>query len=203
MKNRSNDIIFTEKQVTIAAVLLLLISFVSFVLGYYVGKNRDVLNITKEVIKDSFADQIAVSLYSAQKESLDNSSSVINNEADNDIMAMAKNNLGNENTQDTVCVEQLAKEHVPNDLIYHYAQLIGFGTERAANQCAKRWQMQGFPVTIQKRTSQSAKGKQSFWYQIITQDYSDKNELENLVKKIKKQEKLSDIRIISRNTARA
>lgn len=203
MNNRNNDIIFTEKQVTTAAVLLLFISFISFVLGYYVGKNRDVLNITKEVIKDSFADQIAVSLYSAQKESLDGSTALLNNNDDidtNDMIMALDIAVANETIPQESTISAPVSQHSGS---YFYAQLIGFGTERAANQCAKRWQMQGFPVIVEKKVSHTAKGKQSTWYQIITNDYADKHELEFMVTKLKKQEKLNDIRIVSRNTSRA
>ena len=50
---------------------------------------------------------------------------------------------------------------------------------------------------VKKRISKTAKGKVISWYQVVTPTYSDKVELEALVAKLVKEEKLNDTRIVA------
>jgi hypothetical protein len=77
------------------------------------------------------------------------------------------------------------------------AQLIGFGTMRAAHQFADRLQQKNLPVRVQERHSKTAQGKEVIWYQVTTELFNDKKELMAFVEKIKKEERLKDIRIVT------
>ncbi|MEX0849741.1 MAG: SPOR domain-containing protein [Candidatus Dependentiae bacterium] len=90
----------------------------------------------------------------------------------------------------------IAQNIVPVAKCYK-AQLIGFGTSRAAHQFADRLQNKNMPVRVDERHSRTAQGKKIIWYQVTTEPFSDKQELLAFVEKIKKEERLKDIRIVS------
>lgn len=79
----------------------------------------------------------------------------------------------------------------------YYAQLIGFGTSSAAQKFSEKLQRKNFPVCVKERHSTTAQGKKIIWYQVITEPFEDKDELLAAIHKIKKEEKLHDIRIIT------
>jgi hypothetical protein len=79
----------------------------------------------------------------------------------------------------------------------YYAQLIGFGTSSAAQKFSEKLQRRNYPVCVRERHSTTAQGKKIIWYQVITEPFEDKNELLAAIQKIKKEEKLHDIRIIN------
>ena len=84
-----------------------------------------------------------------------------------------------------------------SDEQWYKAQLIGFGTSRAANQFVERLQQKNLPVRVQERHSKTAQGKEVIWYQVTTELFNDKHELMVFVDKIKKEERLKDIRIVA------
>lgn len=93
-------------------------------------------------------------------------------------------------------VEQLAESDLSAEQFYK-AQLIGFGTLRAANQFVDRLQQKNLPVRVQERHSKTAQGKEVIWYQVTTELFNDKQELTAFVERIQKEERLKDIRIIA------
>ena len=88
------------------------------------------------------------------------------------------------------------QEELSNEQLYK-AQLIGFGTLRAAHQFVERLQQKNMPVRVQERHSKTAQGKEVIWYQVTTELFNDKQELTAFVERIKKEERLKDIRIVS------
>lgn len=80
---------------------------------------------------------------------------------------------------------------------HYYAELVGFGSFKAATQCAERMQAHGFLVQVKKRMSKTARGKTIAWYQIITPLYDDKDSLSQQVTRIAKQERLKGVRIVA------
>ena len=93
-------------------------------------------------------------------------------------------------------VEDVFQEEVTSEQFYK-AQLIGFGTQRAANQFVERLQQKNMPVRVQERHSKTAQGKEVIWYQVTTELFNDKQELTAFVDRIQKEERLKDIRIVS------
>jgi hypothetical protein len=76
---------------------------------------------------------------------------------------------------------------------HYYAQLIGFGTEKAAEQFVKRLSSNGINTEIKKRVSKTVKGRTSYWYQVVTAAYHSKDDLSRIVDKLVKDEKLKDV----------
>lgn len=79
----------------------------------------------------------------------------------------------------------------------YYAQLAGFGTVRAAQQFAQKLARKEIAVVVKKRQSRSARGRFVSWYQVITEKFADKVELENLVSRLEQEEKLKDVHIVT------
>ena len=52
-------------------------------------------------------------------------------------------------------------------------------------------------VLIKERISTGIHGKKKVWYQVITQQYTDKEELEQLVAHVVKKEHLSGVQIVA------
>ena len=79
----------------------------------------------------------------------------------------------------------------------YYAQLIGFGTQKAADNFVKKLERKGIQAKVHTRQSKSARGKNYYWYQVVTELYDNKNELEIVVNCIKNDEKIHDVRIVT------
>lgn len=79
----------------------------------------------------------------------------------------------------------------------YYAQLIGFGTLRAADRFADRLQQKNIPVRVVEKHSKTAQGKKIIWYQVVTENFDKKDDLIVFTQRIEKEERLNDIRIVS------
>lgn len=90
--------------------------------------------------------------------------------------------------------ETMAEASVQHD--EYYAQLVGFGTARAAQQFVQRLSRKEIPVIVKKRQSRTTRGRFVSWYQVVTEKFDDKAELEALIAKLQHEEKLNDVRII-------
>lgn len=74
-----------------------------------------------------------------------------------------------------------------------FAQLIGFGTEKAAHAFSQKLNQQYIPTYVKKHANKTAKGRVVNWYQVVTEPYEDRKELAALVEKVSIQEKLKDV----------
>jgi cell division protein FtsN len=83
-----------------------------------------------------------------------------------------------------------------NDHTSYRAQLIGFGTQKAAQKFADRLSAQGIAVEIRTRHSKSSSGHNIAWYQVVTGPWTDRHALDTVVEQVKRQEKLHDVQII-------
>jgi hypothetical protein len=74
-------------------------------------------------------------------------------------------------------------------------QLIGFGTEKAAQKFVQKLALKNIETFVKKRISKTAKGRTVYWYQVVTPPYDNKETLTLLVNKLAKEERLSGIYI--------
>jgi septal ring-binding cell division protein DamX len=101
--------------------------------------------------------------------------------------------------QEDSAVEQASAEEseVVGPNAEYFAQLAGFGTARAAQQFAQRLLRKEIQVVVKKRQSRSARGKFVSWYQVVTEKFDDRDQLEALVQRLEKEEKLKGVHIVS------
>ncbi len=186
-----------SKELSWVITLCLAISFLMFCTGYFLGQRRAIAQFLYKVKEESFADNITYSLYALNpKESSE--------EAENAEEA-GQDSEDSEEELEEIIVPQIsetqtdcAKETDQTADVVYVAPLVGFGTLQAANVFAQRTQKNGIPVVIKQRSSKTQRGRKIVWYQAITQEYADKNELEKIIEQVKKQENIKDIKIIEK-----
>lgn len=172
--------------------------FITFIIGYFTGQHTAVESFTNKIEQESFSDQIYASLFTpykttkeiSEQESDENFAEITNKEDE----AIENHTTENIAQLDDKLVEQEASL-LPQE--QYYAQLIGFGTERAAQKFAHKLESQNISVKVNKRRSKTAKGKTVLWYQVVTQEYNNKDELRELIDRIEKTEKIKGAQIIS------
>ncbi|OGB83077.1 hypothetical protein A3F66_05035 [candidate division TM6 bacterium RIFCSPHIGHO2_12_FULL_32_22] len=174
--SKNNDLIITRRQASFlsAALLLLFVSF--FIFGYIIGQ-RKALNEFNEILhNESFADRVRYSLYSSY-----GNSPVSEETADSEIELDLS-----DDQSDTKFV---------SDKTY-YAPLYGCGSLKTAQAFVDRVRRLGFETFIKDRKSRGAKGKVIQWYQVVTKNYNNKEELQKVVDKIQAAEKLQQVKIV-------
>ena len=157
----------SNRQVSWLIASLILLSFFIFIAGYFLGQRKAV-------------EYRAEFVYGMMPPQHDN-------------QVEAHNNIP---TAEAPMLDDVIKNDVSDEQFYK-AQLIGFGTLRATNQFVDRLQQKNMPVRVQERHSKTAQGKEVIWYQVTTELFSDRQELTAFVERIKKEERLKDIRIIA------
>ena len=165
---RYNSVLYlTNRQVSWLTASIVLCSFFIFIAGYFLGQRKAIEQFNEAIDKDALTDSSYAHL-SMHSESPENS-------------ALAPQ------------VEPVAQAEPTQ----HYAQLIGFGTSRAADRFVDRLQQKNIPVKVVERHSKTAQGKEIIWYQVVTERFSKKDDLVVFTQKIKHEERLNDIRIVS------
>jgi len=167
----------SSRQVSLLTASLLLLAFFVFMAGYFFGQRKMLEHVHHADEKEAFADTIYANAcsscepVSAQEQLVDAS-------------------LASVVPQEEVATEDVAKKT-------YYAQLIGFGTYRAAHTFADRLNQKDLSVVLKERHSQTAQGKEIIWYQVVTESFAQRDDLVVFIEKIKKEATLHDIRIIA------
>jgi cell division protein FtsN len=175
-----------NRQLSVVVALLLLLSFSIFMTGYFLGKKKAVEQFTENMQQDAFADKIYTTVLSTVQE---NQSSVetalLVTDADErvDLSVQSINQEISAIEQEVVAQQQ---EH------HYYAQLIGFGTEKSAQLFVKKLAAKGIETEVKKRISKTVKGHTSYWYQVVTAAYSNKNDVSVIVDRLAKEENIKD-----------
>ena len=163
---------------------IILVVFLTFIGGYFFGQKSTAEQFTHQIHQDLFADQVYASVFSLAKRQ----------GRDDSVPGHVAAIVTTDTQAETTSTPEEA-EHIPSTR--YYAQLIGFGTSRAAERFVKRLTQKGVIVQTKKRVSKTAKGRTIVWYQVVTPPYADKVELETLVFQVSKEEKLKGVRIIT------
>lgn len=193
--------------------------FFSFFTGYFLGQKRAIARFTHKLDQDSFADQIYAALCSMDESqelaqtddaaTTDDDAVQVSASSEDQTPSEAPERIASTHTEPenaatdaseltTDQVETAALENNTQEVsTRYYAQLAGFGTAKAAQRWAHHLQKKGTPVFVKKRSSRSARGSLISWYQVVTERFQDKAKLEELVATIKKEEKISDVHLVS------
>jgi hypothetical protein len=190
-----------------ALSVILLLNFFVFMAGYFLGKKKILEQLNYKIDQESLTDHVYSSMYSLYDSKVQPSSSADNVEPEEEI-EMIENETASEEpaleqavdiTAQTVAVDELTTltPTTKEDNHEYYAQLVGFGSKHAAQQFVNKLAQRDITAHIKQRTSKTAKGRVVYWYQVITETFSQKNDLVKLVEAIKRREKLHDVRIIT------
>ena len=164
----------------IIAVGALLIGL-SFVNGYFWGIHDSVEQLSSQLEQEAFADQISASLIPMHGVPYEE-----HGDTEKDVVV----------AEQEVLEEQ---EQFVSDQSYlrtYYAQLAGFGSKRSAQKFAQKLERQNIPVIVNAIHSKNARGKSVTWYQVVTESYSTKEELESVVERLKETERLKNPQIV-------
>jgi hypothetical protein len=175
-----------NRQLSALVAALFLIFFAVFMTGYFLGKKKVVEQFTQEIRQDAFADQVYTTVITTNVH--DGSSCLYDSLVTNsEEISTTLPSLNQDFTELSVenDIEQIAHER-------YYAQLIGFGTEKAAQLFVKKLAAKGIETEVKKRTSKTAKGNTSYWYQVVTAPFANKEELAALVNRLAKEENIKD-----------
>jgi len=189
-----------NRRLSLVTAAGILIVFITFITGYFIGQHSAIESFSNKIDQESFADQIYASLFApGEYKSSRELSEQENEQITQGIEVLEEKS--DMNTKEIVQADYKGEQQsIPSSLIpkeEYYAQLIGFGTEQAAQKFAQRLIKQKILVTVKRRRSKTAKGKMVSWYQVVTQKYNDKEKLCRLVDRIEKTEKIKGTHIIS------
>jgi hypothetical protein len=185
-----------------------------FVMGYFWGQRRAVAQFVDKIEEESFADKITYSLYTMNgKDHYTSQDKIAEEESaaeegNDEPEALEEKEQSGKLLQKKVSIEDVEKLTVAkNDEIQttYIAPLVGFGTSYSAEQFTKRVEKMGIPVFVKRRVSKTSvkndagkKRKTIVWYQVVTDVYKDRNEIEHVVMRIKDKENIKDVKIIER-----
>ncbi|MCA9769954.1 hypothetical protein KC460_01130 [Candidatus Dependentiae bacterium] len=195
---------------------IMVISFFVFISGYFMGKSEGAQEFSRVTLQESLADQMYCSvcaLYDKQETSQakvcvpEEQIDVVNSCEQKELLQDA---LNNSNTRHSLTFKAGEREVISDksnidlerigkvaESKKYCAQLIGFGTKKAANQFIDRMSKQNVPVKLKTRKSKTSQGKNIAWYQVVTDTYNNRQQLETLVSRVKKSERLHDVRIVA------
>ncbi len=196
--SKNSSLCISKRHASLLMAGFLALFFFTFITGYFWGKRTAVEQLTSKIEEELLADQIHSSFYNMQER----------NPAPRAIIDQPEEGAATvpESEPEVEVEEQIEVRPEPEgikqalrqseDAEHYFAQLIGFGTQLAANGFVQRVS-KDIPVEVKKRTSRTARGKTRTWYQVVTKPYSDKNELASLVKKVSKKERLNGVQIVT------
>ena len=209
-------IFLTVRQLSFSIAAFLFLSIVVFIGGYFWGQKKIIENISDKMEQEGFSDHVSsslISLYDTEapttSEDQDELQEKVEAEdAGKDLKSTSTlaEKISGEPKKDSEkgvdkklgsIEEKLTETPMPEkDGNTYHAQLVG-GTNKAITQFKSRLNKHGIEVIVKKRKGKTNAGKQIVWHQAVTEEMNSKGELEDLVERIKKLEKLKDVNIIT------
>ncbi len=191
-----NGLFVPNRQLSFVIAGLIFLVFSTFMAGYFFGQRYAAEHFTHQAYQDSFADQIYSSMFSLSEfDRHEKDESTVPSLVMEDVSAVKQEPLAHSEERSNAENNQDVSLSLSSDR--YYAQLIGFGTAKAAERFVRKLARKGIEVQSKKRVSKTAKGRTITWYQVVTPPYANKNDLETLVSILVKKEKLKDVRILT------
>jgi hypothetical protein len=175
--NKNDSLIISARQASFLSAGLIILLSIFFIIGYIIGQRRALNEFYDRLQDESFADRVRYSLYSTY-----GSSPVVESESDSSELEL--------DLQDNRQEEPIAPGKV-----YH-AQLFGCGNLKTAQAFVERAKKLNIDTLVKERKSKTSKGKVIRWYQLITKDYDNREDLQKDVEKIQISEKLKQVKIV-------
>lgn len=217
MMPEQNLIYITKKQASVTVALLVFLSVLIFIAGYFWGKQSMLEEFTQKTSQESFNDQVDYLLtmqsFTAKHGALpDRDESAENKEKSLESIPDALE----ENEKDEEVIKKpeapivlpnkkIITESKPSSVAVsieqskkHFAALAGFGKKTSAETMINRLKKHKIDLELKTKVSKSASGKGTrTWYQVVTKPYLDKDEVQRIVDRVVALEhiKRSDIKI--------
>jgi hypothetical protein len=173
-----------NRQLSALLAILLFIFFSFFMVGYFYGKR---------FVIEQHISRINVQPRDAQE----NNSIESSLDFYTDVVVTDEGSVYQEDAATMITKEHLYSDDTllqqPMTEEKFYAKLIGFGTEKAATVFVEKLKNNDIMTYVKKHANKTAKGRTMHWYQVVTDTYTNKQELLNIVERITIQEKLKDV----------
>lgn len=192
--NKEAGLFIANRELSWAISLALLLSFLMFCAGYFWGQRKAVAQFLYKVKEESFADNVTYSLYAMNpQESTDDEAEESTQQEAQEVEQTEVETKEIESVETTEPI----KPQQGSTTIY-VAPLVGFGTLHAANLFAQRVKKLEIPVIVKQRSSTTQRGRKIVWYQAVTEEYTEKAELEKIIAIIKQKENIKEVKIIEK-----
>jgi hypothetical protein len=186
-------IMFEKKRCSHLTALLLMTLFCVFVGGYFLGKRAASQELFEQLQDETLADRIQHSLHTFYKP-------LPTEEDDPKIIEESRiaevQPSKTEGSQLVMPEQESVVQPTTAPSALYIAQLFG-GNLNDSQKFVNRLQERGIETRLIKRSSKSTTDSVVYWYQVVTERYTDRQELERLVANIKKIVKLHDIKIVT------
>jgi hypothetical protein len=200
----------TKKEASLTATVIVLLGLLSFVCGYFWGKQTVIEGFTQKTSQESFNDQVDYLLtmqsFAAKNGSLPSSECSEDKIAESvettqtfepEAVPAASLVSSATSVEKSEPVKKIKSSHSTHHK--HYAALAGFGKKAQAQQMVDRLKQRHVDVHLKIRVSKSASGKaRKTWFQVVTPTCDSVQEVQDLIDNILRSEKIkrSDIQII-------
>lgn len=215
----ADQIVISKRQASMMMASMLLFCLFVFIVGFFLGKRSAIDDFSDKMGKQALHDQIdflltTQSLQSSQQDeptdhqtTSEFSSASFDQPFDNPIIQLKPQDNYTPNDNHLVKVDPIIAlpadmshsenvDQIEKDVVskskLQYAQLIGFGTKKAAQGFVARLKKHNVPVILKTVMSKTASGKERVWYQAITPTYGSLQELQEQVAKVKRLEHIRD-----------
>ncbi len=163
----TTGLFIAKKQASLGLSALLVCLLLSFLAGYFWGRRQPVANLTEQL-----------------------SSAVLAQAAELNKIVPDSNN-----PKDQAGLDQDSQVNLTTEQQYQ-GTILGFNSLKAARKYLNKLQNLGYNLQLKTQHSRNSKNKLYTWYQIVTEKFTDKAKLEQLMQAIKVQENLSSTKII-------
>lgn len=194
---------FTKFRVHLPLIMLLVtVGVVSGFIGYYWGRKFVAEDFVNYCGTEALADRIAASLYArygSDSQDDEDTTTKADPAAEEVEDAETEDEEGEEPDQDVVLPEGgpssvAGDASLASEALYE-AQLAGFGSESSAEHYLKKLRTQSIAAHVRKRTTRTARGRTSTWYQVVTNPLSY-SEASNLVTRLKEEDHLKGVVLV-------
>lgn len=162
-----------------------------FIVGYFLGQHAAVEQFSVKMAQDSLSDRINASLItlydSKAGQEIAQDDDQESAEASQEAVAVAENE---QKDQRNTLAAPVAKSR-------YYAQIAGFGNEKAARSFVQRMKDKNIHVMVKPRHTKNGRGKQVTWYQIVSETFDSRQTVDALADTLRRQEHINTVRVIT------
>lgn len=187
-----------SRQLSFLIVLIAGLLFSFFIAGYFLGKQFAIQQFTQDAYQQSISDHIytsTIGTVSFDNRDVNNAETVMVTTMPFDSVAKNNDSLNTMVQKNDIFIESNQEEDNQEQKLY-YAQLIGYSTEKAATKFVQKLASKNIETIVKKRMSKTAKGRVSYWYQVVTMP-TNQDELIVLKNRLEKEEGLKGVCISS------
>ena len=177
----TTGLFIAKRQASWCLTAFLICLLLSFLTGYFWGRRQPIADLTEQL-------STAVALKTDELDKLVGTSADKLTDTPDTNLSKASDSVGKDQALANSDSNTIAKQY--------YGTLLSFNNLKSAQKYLNKLQNSGYNLKIKTRHSRNSKNKKYTWYQIITENFTDKTKLAQLIQAIKQQENLPNTKII-------